>query len=407
MARRRPRVLVLNHFAVPRGQAGGTRHVELFGLLRDWDHLIIASDFNGLSGDRVAAQSGLSVVAVPAFEANDWRRVLNWFAYARRAALLGLRQRHVDVVYGSSPHLLAALAAWIIASVKRVPFVMEVRDLWPKVLSDMGQLDPSSLTYRLLTSLETFLYRRAAAIVVMAEGSLDELRQRGISPAKLHFVPNGADPEDYVPTSGRDELRERFGFNGVTAVYVGAHGPANGLDLLLDAAAEVADLPLEIVLVGGGVEKPSLRARATALGLTNVRFCDPISKSSVPDLLAAADVGLHVLADVELFRSAVSPNKVFDYMAAGLPFITNSPGLVGDLVSVSGGGVSVAPRGLADGLRSWYDNRSLAPLSDAGDRGRNWLINNQSRTAMADRLSRVLAACTDPGGIIQEEELER
>src|SRR5690242_462345 len=101
----RRRVIVLNHFAAPRGQAGGTRHVELFGRLPGWDYLIIASDLNPQTGRRVGAERGFAVVKVPGYSDNGVRRILNWLAYARRAFLLGLRVREIDVVYGSSPHL--------------------------------------------------------------------------------------------------------------------------------------------------------------------------------------------------------------------------------------------------------------------------------------------------------------
>src|SRR5690606_34054952 len=188
---RRPRVLVLNHFAVPRGQAGGTRHVELFGRLAGWDRLIIASDFNQVTGRRVAPERGIAVVRVPEDSANGGRRVLGWLIYAAQAPLLGLRQRDVDVVSGSSPHLVRPLAAWLIAAAKRRPFVMEVRDLWPQVLLDMGSLTASSPIYRALALLERFLYGRAAAIVSMAEGTTKALVARGIDPAKVVYIPNG------------------------------------------------------------------------------------------------------------------------------------------------------------------------------------------------------------------------
>ena len=390
MADRRRRVLVVNHFAAPKGHPGGTRHVELFSKLSEWDHLIIASDLNPHSGQRVHDEPGFTVVPVPQYAANDSRRVLNWLAFAWRSVFVGLKQREVDVVYGSSPHLLSALAAWVIAAIKRAPFVLEVRDIWPQVLVDMGQLRATSPVYRVLSMLEGFLYQRATMIVVMAEGSRGILLARGVAASKIRLIPNGADPQDYLPSADREELREQFGFTRPTAVYVGAHGPANGLELLLDAASEVAELPLEIVLVGGGVCKQRLIDEAERRSLTNIRFHDPISKESVPDVLAAADVGLHVLADVELFRAAVSPNKVFDYMASGLPVITNCPGVVGDLVDESRCGVVVAPQRLGSGLHAWYDGRTDPPWDEAGARGKKWLSDNQSRTALAETLGHLL-----------------
>lgn len=383
----RCRVLVLNHFAAPRGEAGGTRHVELFSRLAGWEYLIIASNLNPQTGRRVGDSKGFVTVPVMGYSSNGISRILNWVSYATAATVRGLRVGKVDVVYGSSPHLLAALAAWGLSVVKRAPFVLEVRDLWPKVLVEMNHLTENSTTYRVLTLLEEFLYARATTIVVMAQGSRTELAARGVADDKIIYIPNGADPEDFTPSAARDELRRRYNFTRTTAIYAGAHGPANGLDLLLDGAAKVPDV--DVLLIGGGVLKDQLISDATARGLDNVRFLDPVPKSEIPDLLAAADIGLHVLADVELFRSAVSPNKVFDYMAAGRPTLTNCPGLVSDLVTVAGAGVARAPGDLASGLRELADTDETLRTC-MGERGKAWIQDNQSRTAMAARLEAVL-----------------
>ncbi|MFI2711449.1 glycosyltransferase family 4 protein [Micromonospora sp. NPDC018662] len=381
----RRRVLVLNHFAVPRGYPGGTRHVELFSRLSDWSYVIVAGRRNLATGQSQRAEPGFRPVAVTPYRGNGPGRVVNWASYAVTATLAGLRQPRPDVVYASSPHLLAGLAGWAVARVRRVPLVLEVRDLWPRVLVDMGRLAEDSSTYRLLTRLEHFLYRHAARVVIMAPGLRAVLVGQGVPPEKIVFIPNAADPEDFVPGADRAELRRRYGFTRRTAVYAGAHGPANGLDLLLAAARAVPDL--DVVLVGSGVEKPRLRAAATGLG--NVRFLDPVPKTEMADILHAADVGVHVLADVELFRAGVSPNKVFDCMAAGLPIVTNSPGVVGDLVTGVGAGHTVAPGDLAHGL-SQMSQASSEELTKMGTAGQQWIRENQSRTAMAQILGRLL-----------------
>lgn len=382
---RNRRVLVLNHFAAPRGEAGGTRHVELFSRLEGWEHLIIASNLNPQTGRRVGDSEGFVTVPVMGYSSNGLSRILNWVSYATAATLRGLRLGRVDVVYGSSPHLLAALAAWLLSIIKRAPFVLEVRDLWPKVLIDMNHLSETSPIYKVLTTLEEFLYARARAIVVMAEGSRIELLARGVDPEKIVYIPNGADPEDFTPSAPRQELRRRYGFERVTAIYAGAHGPANGLNLLLDAAQEVPEM--DIILVGGGVLKDSLVADAQRRNLHNVRFLEPVPKSTIPDLLAAADIGLHVLADVETFRSAVSPNKLFDYLAAGLPVVTNNLGLVAELVEDSNSGWTTQPDQLAEGLRAALLDKER---SQRGHWGQEWISKEQSRNLMAQRLWNVL-----------------
>ena len=160
------------------------------------------------------------------------------------------------------------------------------------------------------------------------------------------------------PTTPRDDLRRGFGLDRFVIVYAGAHGPANGLDLVLDAAADVrTDCPdVRFLLIGDGVAKAALMARAEQEGLGNVEFRAPMAKNEIRPLLTAVDAGVHVLADVPLFRYGVSPNKLFDYMAAGIPVITNTPGEVQELVAEAGAGLAVAPerpgrRGAGDGRR--------------------------------------------------------
>ncbi|WP_406076529.1 glycosyltransferase family 4 protein [Micromonospora sp. NBC_00858] len=387
------RVLVLNHFAVPPGYPGGTRHVELFSRLPGWSYVIIAGRRNMITGQPQRAEPGFHPVAVTPYRGNGLGRALNWASYAVTATVSGLRQPRPDVVYASSPHLLAGLSGCVVATLRRTPFVLEVRDLWPRVLVDMGTLAETSLAYRALERLERFLYQRSDRVVIMAPGVRAAIEGKGVAPEKIVFIPNAADPDDFVPSADRDELRRRYRFTRRTAVYAGAHGPANGLDLLLAAAKAVPEI--DVVLVGSGVEKP--RLQAAALGIRNVRFLDPVPKTEIPDLLHAADVGVHVLADVELFRAGVSPNKVFDYMAAGLPIVTNSPGTVGDLVMGADSGYVTSPGHLAHGLGQMVQ-ASPDELAKMGAAGRGWIRENQSRTAMSHALGRLLAPLVDEAG---------
>jgi glycosyltransferase involved in cell wall biosynthesis len=394
------RVLVLNHFAAPPTEPGGTRHVELFSRLEQWDVVILAANRSAMSTRRRSGDaSGMyRTVSTTPLSRRSVSRVVNWVSYSVTALLKGATLGRFDVVYGSSPHLLAPLTAWVLARVRRSAFVLEVRDLWPHILAEMGGMSRTSVIYRALTRLEEFLYRRADAIVVMARGVEQELSQRGFG-QKVVFIPNGADPSDMAAPAPRTELRQRFGFTARTGVYAGAHGIANGLDLLVDALREAAIDPsvLCVVLVGDGAEKPRLKDLAADLPAGSLRFNDPIPKTEIPALLGAADFGLHVLADVELFRYGVSPNKLFDYMAAGLASLTNTGGEVGELVVQSDAGVSVEARGLADGLRRMAA-ASDEQLRQWGDNGRSYIESHQSRTAMARRLRELLETVSSRRG---------
>jgi glycosyltransferase involved in cell wall biosynthesis len=388
----RRRVLVLDHFAVPLGEPGPTRHAELFGRLRGWDATILMSNRNRFTRSKQKAHDELfQPVWVTPYAKNGWARALNWTSFAVTALATGLRRRRIDLVYASSPQLLAGLTGWVLARVKRVPFVFEVRDLWPKVLVEMGQLDPSSRIYSVLKGLERFLYRRAAAVVVLAEGSRTEVIADGAAPGRVVFLPNGADPEDFQVDEARDALRRAYGMEGIVFLYAGAHGPANGLNLVLDAAEEVRDTDRHVYfwLVGDGVNKQELIRDASRRKLSNVLFRDPVPKREIPRLLAAADVGLHVLADVPLFRHGVSPNKLFDYMAAGRPVLTNTPGEVAGTVGKAGAGLAVAPQAISDGVREMA-SATPARRSAWGESGRAFVIRCRTRERLARQLEQLL-----------------
>lgn len=384
------RVLVLNHFAVPRAAPGGTRHVELFGRLDDWEAVILASNRNLLTRTVAARGEGVRSVWTTPYSPGGASRILNWASYAIAAFAVGLGQP-TDLVYASSPHLLAGLSGWGLSRLKGVPLIVEVRDLWPQVLVDMGQLEVRSPLFRLLKWLERFLYRQAAAVVILAEGNRAAVVTDGADPDRVVFLPNSAEPSDFDVQEERAALRARFGMNGLVFLYAGAHGQANGLSLVLDAAAELQHTHPDIRfwLVGDGLVKQRLVDDAARRGLHNIVFWDPVAKQDMPVLLAASDVGLHVLADVPLFRHGVSPNKLFDYMAAGRPVLTNTPGEVADLVAAAGAGLAVEPTGLARGA-------CVLAEMDPGERaakgaaGRAFMKAYRSRTVICRDLDALL-----------------
>lgn len=388
------RLLAMNHFANPLHAPGGTRMVELCDRLDGWETTIVASDRNLFTQRRQYGDgTRFRTVWTTPYGGNDSSRVVSWAVYAAGAWLLGMALPRPDVVLASSPHLLTGLAGWAVARVRGVPFVLEIRDLWPQILVDTGRLDEATTLFRVVAGLESFLYARADAIIVLAQGVADSIIASGIAADRVHLVPNAADPEDFMQTEPREVLRRRFGFDGLTIIYAGAHGPANGLDFVLDAAAELRDeLPeVRFVLVGDGLAKPALMDRAQRERLDNVVFLQPVPKSEMVELLGAADAGLHVLDDLPLFKYGVSPNKLFDYMAAGLPVLTNTGGEIGALVEREQSGIVVEPGALAAGARALAAT-DAGERTRCGARGRAFMGANQSRTLAARKLAAVLDA---------------
>ncbi|MDQ3698831.1 MAG: glycosyltransferase family 4 protein [Gemmatimonadota bacterium] len=396
----RPRLLWVNHFAVAPDMGGGTRHVELGRELvrRGWEVTIAASDFH-LHRRRYLRRAGTSerapvretvdgvtfewLWAAP-YDGNDARRVWNWLSFGRSLRSLDLEGRHPDVVIGSTPHLFAARAALHLARRLQAPFVLEVRDLWPESLHVGGRRKGPG--YFALWALARYLYRAANRIIVLAPGVGDYLAAAGVPRERIIVVPNGVDLADFPATrrNGRRTLR---------LVYAGAHGPANGLDAVLDAADELrADGRISFLLVGDGPARDALRADAARRGLTNVTFAGPVAKSAMPALLAGCDAGLMVLKDVPLFSFGVSPNKLFDYWGAALPVVCNVPGELAGWVGAASGGVQASD---SSGAALAAVIRRLADLSPderrgLGERGRKWVARKHDRAVLAARLDDAL-----------------
>lgn len=406
MTPRVPHLLIVNHFALAPDMGGGTRHIELGRELtrRGWRVTIAASDFHVLerSYARRATASDTRVIDETVdgvrmrwlwsspYERNDGKRIANWVSFAR--SLVGVRWSDdpPDVVLGSSPQLFAALGAWRVARRLGVPFVFEVRDLWPESLGVGGARRGPG--YWGLWLLARFLYRAASRIVVLARGVQTYLERLGVPASRIVYVPNGADLGAFVTPAERngDVLR---------IVYAGAHGPANGLDVVLSAAVALRDEPrVRFLLVGDGPAKESLVERARVEGITNVEFLDPVPKARIPQLLASCDAGLMVLKDVPLFAFGVSPNKLFDYWGAGLPVICNVPGEVAGWVRDANGGIQAADAS-ADALVQAITAllaMSAERRAALGAAGRDWVRREHDRPVLAARLDAAVRPLATP-----------
>ncbi|MBV9581966.1 MAG: glycosyltransferase family 4 protein, partial [Chloroflexi bacterium] len=247
------------------------------------------------------------------------RRGLDHLSFMLTALLFGLpRINTTDVVIASSPTLFSAVSAWLIARVKRVPFVLEVRDLWPEAIVDLGLMRPNSRTVTWLRQLTAFLYDQAARVVVVTEAFADRLVNQGVPRAKLAVIPNGADTRFFAPQETAP-TRQSLGLNGQFVVaYVGSHGLSHGLNVVLDAAALQPEVTY--LLVGDGADRTRLVAERDRRQLSNVVMHSSVPKVAVPGLYAAADACLVPLRDVPLFETFV-PSKLFEVLAAGRPVI--------------------------------------------------------------------------------------
>ena len=232
------------------------------------------------------------------------------------------------------------VAKWL----KRTPFVFEVRDLWPELPREMKVIT-NPIILSLLGALEWMSYKSADRLIGLSPGIVRGIERHNIELEKIALIPNGCDLDIF--NSQKQPWRPKgVSQDNFMAVFTGAHGIANGLDAVLDAAAELLktnNTNIKIVLIGQGKLKGSLKSRAIDENLNNIIFLDPVPKDELVGLMASADVGLQVLANIESFYYGTSPNKFFDYLASGLPVITNYPGWVADLISVNNCGYVTPP----------------------------------------------------------------
>lgn len=381
--------LVINQFAVPIDQGGGTRHAELFGGLAKWNAVILAGNRNYISQRTYeTSDSVFELIRVPKTSGTALSRLFSWLKFSFGAMLRGAIKRDIDLVYASTPHLLAPILGLALARIKQIPFVLEVRDLWPDTFVTSGKLSDRSIAYKILKACERIVARSAEQIVVVTEGWESHFRSLGVDPDKVTVIPNGAGPTDPLSAADLRRVRNKFALKGFTAVYAGAHGPANGLHLLLEAAKEAPEV--DFILVGAGSTKADLVAECQRRELRNVRFIDPLPKPEVLELIAACDVGIHCLRHFESLQLGMSPNKLFDVMAAGVPVVTNT-GKVGS--SIVGGevvaGLSVGERGLGAAVKQ------VMAMSDEereamGNAGRELIANHFARSLSVRKLESVL-----------------
>ena len=318
------------------------------------------------------------------------RRMWSYFTFmvcAVLTCLLGIRRP--DVLVATSPQLLAGLAGWMMATVMRVPFVFEVRDLWPESVEAVGALR-SRMILGPLYAVARFLYARARHIVLVSESSKEELAARGICASKMTVIKNGVDLEMFCPQGRENRVRRehRLGEAFVVA-YIGTMGMAHGLEVMLEAAEELKDdAGVKFLLVGEGAEKEKLKRRGAHL--ENVVFVDGRPREEVPAYVAAADVCVVHLKRAELFKT-VLPSKMFEIMGCERPILLGVEGEARRTLEDAGAGIAFQPEdsaSLVAGIRRLRADRKM--LDELGRSGRRFVERHYSRRALARNYAELL-----------------
>jgi len=387
------------HFSTPKGSAG-IRSYEMAQRLvaRGHEVTMVCGSYRGgktgltqpfETGRRRGTVDGIDIIEFDlAYSNTDGfvKRSMTFMKFALRSAGLAFTENY-DVLFATTTPLTAGIPGILARWLRGKRFVFEVRDLWPELPRAMGVIrNPLVLTA--MSALEWASYRSAHRLIGLSPGIVGGIARRGVQRERIEMVPNGCDlaifsgqTQPWRPAQVRP--------TDLMAVYAGTHGMANGLSAVLDAASELKQRgrdDIKLVLIGEGKLKSGLQARAEREALNNMVFHEPVDKLRLAGLMAGTDLGLQILANIPAFYYGTSPNKFFDYIAAGLPVLCNYPGWLAELIDAHGCGFAVPPddpAAFADALERAADNRSA--LRAMGQNGGALATAEFNRAVLADR----------------------
>jgi glycosyltransferase involved in cell wall biosynthesis len=399
-------ILLIHQAFAALDEPGGTRHHELARYLAGRGHkvTVITSRVSYLTGSALTPVpspakrergEGVRVIRAYTYQAlhkSFAHRVFAFVSFMASSFFTGLGVKNVDLVWGTSPPIFQGVTAWALARLKGVPFLFEVRDLWPSFAIAVGVLK-NPLLINLSLWLERFLYRHADRVMVNSPGYVVHVTERGAK--RVELVPNGADPEMFDPADdgaafrSANHLEHKF-----VVLYAGAHGMSNDLGVVLEAAKMLQDVTVTsevtVTFLGDGKEKSNLQKQAAGMGLTNVLFLQPVPKAEMAAALAGADACLAILKPIDEYKTTY-PNKVFDYMAAGRPVVLAIDGVIREVVEAAECGVFAQPgnpSALAEAIRSLALDKAKARRM--GLAGRKYLEQHFSRSVIAEKFVKIM-----------------
>lgn len=325
------------------------------------------------------------------------RRSLDYVSFMLAAVPASFLAPRPDVVIATSPQFFTACAGYLVSRLRQVPYVFELRDLWPESIRAVGVMKDSPLLDA-LEALELFLYRKAVAVISVTHAFKRNLEGRGVDPQKIHVVTNGADLSRFRPRPREQGLASRLGFqNKFVAGYIGTHGMAHALEALLEAARLLKDEgrdDIRLLFLGDGAAKAALRQHAYSLKLDNVVFVESVSKDEVVDYWALLDASIIHLRRTDLFKTVI-PSKLFECMAMGIPVLHGVAGESAEIVERFGAGLVFEPENagaLRDHLVALAGDQSLCrKLGQNGEVGARDFDRTRLAKAMVSHIEDHLA----------------
>lgn len=371
------KVLYLHQYFTLPTQAGGTRSYEMARQLIAHGHQVtmvcgdLADERLGLSltsnkNIRRGSIDEIELISISVPYSNNMglmARAKSFVSFAWQSTKFAMNEDY-DVLFATSTPLTAGIPGILMKILgRKKKFIFEVRDLWPELPKALGMTNPFWIGC--MSILEWLSYHLADGCIGLSPGICEGIKKRSQKNKLIEMVPNGCDLDIFKPS-----LKEELKLDGISssdkvAIFTGAHGIANGLDAVLDAAKEVKNMgrnDIKFAFIGKGKVKQHLVARAREEKLNNCLFYDPIPKLQLAKVVASATVGMMILKNVPAFYYGTSPNKFFDYIASGLPILNNYPGWLADMIGQNKLGEVVEPdnaKAFAEALVRMVDNPTV------------------------------------------------
>ena len=315
------------------------------------------------------------------------KRILNYVLFGVTATLASLRVPKPDVVIATSPQFFCGLAGAVASRLRRRPFVLEIRDLWPKSIVELDQLSDGPVL-RALEWLERWLYRSAAGVVVNTRAFIEHIAAQGVPRDRIELVYNGIDPERFRPRPPSEALRAEHDLAGrLSVAYIGTLGLAHGLATVVDAAERLRDRrDVVFLLIGDGAERGRLEAAIAERGLENVKLLGLQPRDKMPEWIATIDVLLVCLRDLPVFETVI-PSKIFEFLAQERPVIVTARGEIERMAREAEVALVAPPEdpaALADAIAEVAEHPEEA--AERARKGRDWVLAHFVRDDLARRM---------------------
>ena len=406
-------VLLIHQYFLEEGDFGGSRFNEMTKVWTDQGHkvTVLAGMVHANGQEKRKEYKGKFVVekqqgdvkvfrchVAESYNKNFIGRFLGYLTFMFWCFYAGVfkTKEKYDQVLVTSPPLFLGLSGVLIAKIKKIPFVFEIRDLWPESAIDSGVLT-NGLLIKLSFWAEKYIYKKARLINVLTPAFRDKLiNTKNVSSSKIIYIPNACDfslSEKILANHSKQELKKQMGWEGKTVfTYVGAHGIANHLVQILDAMEQITDKNIQFNLIGGGMEKQKLKDIAKSRGISNVVFINPVPKEEVFKYIIASDFGASVLKKVETFKTIYS-NKTFDYMSCKTPVLLLIDGISRKLVADADCGAYAEPENTEQIVSTILNLASIeeSEKQKMGTNGYNYALKYFDRKKLATNYSHELS----------------